>query len=70
MTTWLIEETKRNDLTPWRSKAIVRMMKEVAATEEKALQRATELTRCFADQTLEMLNRAKAGAQPSNLEKG
>ena len=57
--TWLIEQSKRLDLSTFRSKAIVRLMQETAAAEEKAMKRATEMTQRFADQTLEMLKQAK-----------
>jgi len=57
--TWLIEQSKRLDLSIFRSKAIVRLMQETAAAEEKALERATQITQRFADQTLEMLKQAK-----------
>jgi hypothetical protein len=59
VSTWLIEQAGRSDLPPYRSKAIVRMMKDVSATNEKALQRATEITQKFADDTLAMLKKAK-----------
>jgi len=58
-TTWLIEESKRPELSPIRSKAIVRLLREIAAREEAALQRATQQTQQFADQTLDMLKRAR-----------
>lgn len=59
LTTFLIEESKRTDLTPERSKAVVRLLQEVALREEKALGRAKELTQLFADQTLAMLEAAR-----------
>ena len=57
--TWLIEASKRTDLSPARSKAIVRLLEDVARREELALRRATELTQLFADETLARLNEAK-----------
>lgn len=59
--TRLMEEIKRPDLVPARSKAVVRMLEQVAKDEERALRRATELTQDFADQALAMLRQAKAG---------
>jgi hypothetical protein len=59
VSTWLVEQSKRDDLPPFRGKAIVRMMKEIAEIEEQALKRATELTRQFANDTVAMLNQAK-----------
>lgn len=57
--TRLMQEMKRTDLAPFRSKAVVRMLEQVAQDEEIALRRATELTQEFANQTLAMLQRAK-----------
>lgn len=59
--TWLMEEMKRPDLPPARSKAIVRLLEQVARDEELALIRAKELTQQFADEALAMLQAAKAG---------
>ncbi len=55
----LMEEMKRTDLAPFRSKAVVRMLEQVAKDEELALRRATELTQEFTDQTLAMFQQAK-----------
>ena len=57
--TWLMEEIKRPDLTPARSKAVVRMLEQVGKAEEIALRRATESTQDFANQTLAMIKAAK-----------
>ncbi len=57
--TRLMEEIKRTDLSPSRSKAVVRMLEQVGKDQEVALRRATELTQAFADQTLAMLKDAK-----------
>lgn len=59
MATRLMEEMKRTDLTPFRSKAVVRMLEQVSKEHEVALRRATELTQEFADQALAMLQAAK-----------
>lgn len=59
--TWLIEQSKRNDLTRERSQAIVRMLQDVSRRNEAALGRATELTRQFANETRAMLDSAKGG---------
>ncbi|MGI8955652.1 MAG: toll/interleukin-1 receptor domain-containing protein [Chthoniobacterales bacterium] len=67
LATWLIEQSKRNDLTPFRSKAIVRMLEEVARREERALQRAKELTQQFADQAMAMLNEAREKKAPDQI---
>lgn len=61
---WLLEESKREDQSPFRRQAIVRMMKDVAAVNERALQRATELTQQFADEALAMLKEAKQQTPP------
>lgn len=62
----LMEEMQRPNLTPHRSKAIVRTLESVQKTEEKALARVTELTKIFADETMEMLKAAKPSGNPSN----
>jgi len=59
LATWLIEESKRTDLTPERLKAVVRFLQDVAHREEIASKRATELTQQFADETLAMLRQAQ-----------
>lgn len=46
-------------MTPYRSKATVRMMTGIAAANERARKRATELTQQFADNALAMLKEAK-----------
>jgi hypothetical protein len=56
---WLMEESLRADLTPARRTAINRMLREVAAEEERQLQRVTEYTRDFANDTLATLQAAK-----------
>lgn len=61
--TWLLEEIKRAGIDPFRSKAIVRKMEAIAKEENQLQQRATELTREFAEATLAMLNAAKAGRE-------
>ena len=64
--TRLMEEMKRIDLTPARSKAVVRMLEQVSKDEELALRQARELTQDFADETLAMLKEAKgSGAGPA-----
>jgi len=65
MATRLMEEMKRTDLTPFRSKAVVRMLERVGQEQEVALRRATELTQEFANQALAMLQAARdpAGGQ-------
>ena len=55
-----MEEMKRTDLAPFRSKAVVRMLEQVGREQEIALRRATELTQQFADQALAMLRRPRA----------
>lgn len=62
----LMEEMQRPDLTPHRSKAIVRTLKAVQTTEEQALARVTELTKVFANETMEMLKAAKQSDDSSN----
>lgn len=62
--TWLMEEIKRPDLAPVRSKAVVRMLEKVSLENEAALQRATELTQQFATETLKTLQSAK-GTPPA-----
>jgi hypothetical protein len=63
--TALMEEMQRAGLPPIRSKAIVRTMESVQKIDAEAQSRATELTRIFADQALEMLKAAKAqGDEP------
>lgn len=62
--TRLMEEIKRTDLTPARSKAVVRMLEQVGKDQELALRRATELTQDFADQALAMLKDAKDAGRP------
>jgi len=57
--TALMEEMQRPELPPFRSTAIVRMMQVVQKAEEKALARATELTKLFADEAMQMLKEAK-----------
>ena len=57
--TWLMEEMNRTGLSPFRSKAIVRSMEDIARSEEKALRRATELTVEFRDDALALLKMAK-----------
>ena len=57
--TWLMEEIKRTDLTPARSKAVVRMLEQVGKEQELALRRATELTQDFANQAMAMIKEAK-----------
>ena len=64
---WLMEEMNRPGLKPTRSKAIVRMMKEVALKNELVLKRATELTREFADQMMAMVAQAKKEAAETKL---
>jgi len=64
--TWLMEEMKRSDLAPARSKAIVRMLERVSREHELALARATELTQAFADRALTMLERARGAADGSS----
>jgi len=64
--TWLMEEMKRSDLAPARSKAIVRMLERVSREQELALARATELTQAFADRALTMLERARGAADGSS----
>ena len=59
MATRLMDEMKRTDLAPFRSKAVVRMLEQVNTEQEIALRRATELTQHFADQALTMLQAAK-----------
>jgi hypothetical protein len=59
MATWLMEEMKRSDLAPFRSKAVVRMLEQVSREQEVALRRATELTQDFANQALAMLQAAR-----------
>ncbi len=58
--TALMEEMQRLGLPPIRSKAIVRTMESVQKIDAEAQARATELTRIFADEALEMLKEAKA----------
>jgi hypothetical protein len=57
--TWLMEEIKRTDLTPARSKAVVRMLEQVGKDQELALRRATELTQDFANQAIATIKEAK-----------
>ena len=57
--TWLMEEMKRPDLMPFRSKAVIRMLEQVGREQEVALGRATGLTQEFANQALAMLQEAK-----------
>lgn len=57
--TRLMEEMKRTDLAPFRSKAVVRMLEQAGKEQELALRRATELTQEFANQALAMLQAAK-----------
>ena len=59
MATRLMEEMKRTDLEPYRSKAVVRMLEQVAKDERSALRRATELTQEFANRTLTTLKQAR-----------
>jgi hypothetical protein len=59
MATRLMEEMKRTDLEPYRSKAVVRMLEQVAKNEKIALRRATELTQEFANRTLTTLKQAR-----------
>ena len=47
MATRLMEEIKRTDLAPFRSKAVVRMLEHVGREREAALRRATELTQQY-----------------------
>jgi hypothetical protein len=56
---WLMEESMREDLAPERRKAVNRMLRQVADEEERQLQRVTQLTRDFASDTLSMLQAAK-----------
>lgn len=60
MATRLMEEMKRTDLSPSRSKAVIRMLEQVGKDQELALRRATELTQDFADQALALLKNAKS----------
>ncbi|MEO8310668.1 MAG: toll/interleukin-1 receptor domain-containing protein [Caldimonas sp.] len=62
MATRLMEEMKRPDLSPFRSKAVVRILEQVSRDEELALRRATELTQEFANQAMAMLQQAKGPA--------
>jgi hypothetical protein len=64
--TWLIEESKRSDLSGTRAKAVVRCLQEVQHRDELALKRAGELTQKFATDTLAMLQEAKEGKTPQN----
>jgi hypothetical protein len=56
---WLLEESKRDVQSAHRRQAIVGMLKDIAEVNERALQRATELTQQFADEALAMLKDAK-----------
>jgi hypothetical protein len=55
----LMEEFKRLDLTPVRSKALVRMLEQTGKEQEVALRRATELTQDFAQEMMAMVKEAK-----------
>ena len=57
--TWLTEEMKRTDLSPVRSKTIVRMLEAVNRDQEIALRRATELTQDFTNHAMALLQQAK-----------
>ncbi len=61
--TRLMEEFKRSDLTPVRSKALVRMLERVGKEQEQALRRATELKQEFAQEMMVLVNEAKAAAK-------
>ena len=62
--TRLMEEMKRTDLAPFRSKAVVRMLEQVGREQEVALRRATELTQAFADRAMALLQQAKGAGPP------
>jgi TIR domain len=64
--TWLIEESKRSDLSETRAKAVVRCLQEVQHRDELALKRAGELTQKFATDTLAILQEAKDGKTRHN----
>ena len=64
--TWLIEESKRSDLSGTRAKAVVRCLQEVQHRNELALTRAGELTQKFATDTLVMLQEARDGKTRQN----
>jgi hypothetical protein len=69
--TWLIEQSKRDDLSGTRAKAVVRCLQEVQRRDERALKRAGELTQKFATDTLTMLQQArnvKSGEQQRAAE--
>jgi hypothetical protein len=57
--TALMEEMQRPGLAPFRSRAIARTLESVQKTEEQALARATELTKIFAEETMQMIKTAK-----------
>ena len=59
----LMEEFKRSDLTPVRSKALVRMLEKVGKEQEQALRRATELTQDFAQEMMALVNEAKTAVK-------
>jgi hypothetical protein len=59
LSTALMEEMQRPGLTPLRSTAIVRAMKNVQTVEEQALKRAKNLTQIFADEAMQILKAAK-----------
>ena len=63
MATRLMEEMKRTDLTPFRSKAVVRMLEQVGQEREVALRRATELTQEYLAVLLQPLVAGKLAQQ-------